>query len=342
MKRVYRKIAGIFICVFFLVMLVSVAFAADAKVVINLGQYQTGEDFPGYRIAEYFVKKVDELSQGRIQVKHFPGDLLGDWETQEVHVKEGSLDMCFAPATAAFDPEMEFVRVPYLVYSWDGVKRLFTGGGEGEKLLMEICQRNNTYCIGVAPEGFSVIVSTKEFTPLPKHPSVRSIKTRVMPAKLEEITGKALGFMTLSMPWGEIHSALMLGTIDAAMGPVYGEVTLFKDVVKYMYNYNYGFYAAPWIFNLDRWNSLSEEDRNILLAAFEEAKNIEWERAIETQENAIEQMKAAGVKVIDLTDEQMAANVKVCREEVWDWAAENMFSKEFMDKIRSMAEEISQ
>ena len=38
----------------------------------------------------------------------------------------------------------------------------------------------------------------------------------------------------------------------------------------------------------------------------------------------------------------MAANVKVCREEVWDWAAENMFSKEFMDKIRSMAEEISQ
>ena len=70
---------------------------------------------------------------------------------------------------------------------------------------------------------------TKEIYPITRNTrSVRSIKTRVMPAKLEEITGKALGFMTLSMPWGEIHSALMLGTIDAAMGPVYGEVTLFK------------------------------------------------------------------------------------------------------------------
>jgi len=321
---------------------ISGAFASDAKIIINLGQYQTGEDFPGYRIAEYFAKRVNELSQGRIQVKHFAGDLLGDWETQEVHVKEGSLDMCFAPATAAFDPEEEFVRLPYLVYSWNGAKRLYTNGGEGEKLLNEICKRNNTYCIGVAPEGFSVIVSTKPFTPLPKHPSVKKIKARVMPAKLEEITGQSLGFMTLSMPWGEIHSALMLGTIDAAMGPVYGEVTLFKDVVKYMYNYNYGFYAAPWIFNLNRWNSLSKEDQRILKTAFDEAKNIEWERAIETQKNAVEQMKAAGVNVIELTNDQMAANVKVCREEVWDWASKHMFNKEFMEKLKGMAEKIPQ
>jgi TRAP-type C4-dicarboxylate transport system substrate-binding protein len=334
--QLMKKLLSVIMCGAMLVAFAGAAFAAD--ITINLGQYQTGEEFPGYRIAEHFKKRVAELSDGRIEIKHFAGDLLGDWETQQIHVKEGSLDMCFSPASASFDPEMEFVRLPYLVHSWEGAKNLYQKGGEGEKLLNKISRRNNTHCVGVGPEGFSLVVSNKEFTPMPGHETLKNIKTRVMPAKLEEITGKSFGFMTLSMPWGEIHSALMLGTIDAAMGAVYGEVALFKDVVKYQYNYNYGFYAAPWIINLDLWNSLSAEDQEILEKALAEAIDLEWERAVETQQKAIATMEEAGVEVIELTDEQLAANMKAARENVWSWAAENMYSEEFMEKVKGMAE----
>lgn len=331
-----KKLLGVFICAILLVTIAGTSFAADIK--INLGQYQTGEEFPGYRIAEHFSKRVAELSQGKIEVKHYAGDLLGDWETQQIHVKEGSLDMCFSPASASFDPEMEFVRLPYLVLSWEGAMNLYKKGGEGEQLLNEISLRNNTYCLGVGPEGFSVVVSNKKFTPMPGDENLQKIKTRVMPAKLEEITGKSFGFMTLSMPWGEVHSGLMLGTIDAAMGAVYGEVALFKDVVKYMYNYGYGFYAAPWIINLEKWKSLSEEDQKILQVAMTEAIDLEWERAKQTQSDAIATMKEANVEVNELTAQQLAANAKACRENVWTWAAENMYSKEFMEKVQGFAE----
>ena len=314
---------------------------AGADVKINLAQYQTGPEFPGYRIADYFVKRVDELSEGRIEINHFAGDLLGDWETQEIHVKEGSLNMCKAPASSTFDLEMEFVRMPYVIFNWEGAKNVYGPGGGGEQLLNEICQRNNTYCLGVEPEGFIVVVSTKEFTPLPGHKSIGKLKTRVMPAKIEEISGRTLGFLTLSMSWGEIHSALMLGTIDAAMGPCYGEAPLFKDVVKKQYNYNYGFAAAPWIINLDLWNSLSEEDQGILQTAMTEAIGREWDRGTETQETAMAEMRDAGVDVVDLTNEQMTANVEAMRDKVWSWAAENIYSEEFMNKIKSFAQPVN-
>ena len=319
---------------------VSSAKAPGSSYKITLAQYQTGPEFPCYRIAEYFVQKVDELSDGRITIDHFPGDLLGGWETQEVSVKEGSLDMCQAPASSIFDPEIEFVRLPYVVFSWEGAKNVYGPGKDGEKLIEEICGRNNTYCLGVQPEGFLVSVSTKKFTPLPGDDSIKKIKTRVPGVKIEEITGKTLGFSTLSMSFGEIHSALMLGTIDAAIGPSYGEAPLFKDVVKYMYKYNYVFAAAPWIINLDLWNSLPEEDQEILRTAMTEAIAIEWDIGRKTEEEAIAKMQEAGVEVVDLTTEQMAANVEACRNKVWSWAAENIYKKEFLNTVLSFAEEL--
>lgn len=326
---IFFSILGIF---------VTSGIASEPEYVINLAQYQTGPEFPGYRIAEYFKERVDELSDGRIEIKHFPGDLLGDWETQETHVKEGSLDMCKAPASATFDLEMEFVRMPYVIFSWDGAKEVYGPGGGGEALLNEIMVRNNTYCLGVEPEGFIVVVSKNEFTPLPGHESIKKIKTRVMPAKVEEITGKTFGFSTLSMSWGEIHSAIMLGTIDAAMGPCYGEAPLFKDVVKYQYNYNYGFAAAPWIINNDLWESLSAEDQEILQTAMREAIGIEWDRGVETEENAMAEMREAGVEIIDLTSEQLSANIEACRDQVWNWAAQEIYDEELMNTIRGFAE----
>lgn len=337
-KKYILVFLGLLLVFFMFSIFVSSGSASGSSYKINLGQYQTGPEFPGYRIAEAFVKKVGELSDGRITINHFAGDLLGDWETQEIHVKEGSLDMCMAPASATFDPEMEFVRLPYVVFSLEGAKKVYGPGGGGKKLLNEICERNNTHCLGVEPEGFIVAVSTEKFTPLPGDPSIKKLKTRVMPAKIEEITGKTLGFLILSMSWGEIHSALMLGTIDAAIGPCYGEAPLFKDVVKYQYNYNYGFAAGPWIINLDLWNNLSKKDQEILQTAMDEAISIEWDRAAKTEEESMSIMRKAGVEVIDLTKEQMMANVIALRDKVWSWAAKNMYSEEFMNTIKSFAE----
>jgi len=337
-KKYILVFSGLLLVFFMFSIFVSSGFASDSSYKINLGQSETNPATTSYRIGDAFEKKVAELSDGRITIDQFKGDLLGDWETQEIHVKEGSLDMCMAPASATFDPKMEFVRLPYVIFSLEGAKKVYGPGGGGKKLLNEICEKNNTYCLGVEPQGFIIVLSTKKITPLPGDPSIKKIKTRVMPAKLEEITGRTLGFSTLSMSWGEVHSALMLGTIDALMGSTYGETPMFKDIVKYQYNYNYGFSAVPWIINLDLWNSLSKKDQEILQTAMDEAMSFEWDRAAKTEEETISIMQKAGVEVIDLTKEQMMANVIALRGKVWSWVAKNFYSEEFMNTILSFAE----
>jgi len=71
-----------------------------------------------------------------------------------------------------------------------------------------------------------------------------------------------------------------------------------------------------------------------------EATGLEWDRAIEVQENGIAEMKEAGVDVVDLTEEQMAANVELLRDKVWGWAAENIYSEEFINKIKSFCQPV--
>ncbi|GAJ05572.1 unnamed protein product, partial [marine sediment metagenome] len=123
-----------------------------------------------------------------------------------------------------------------------------------------------------------------------------------------------------------------------AMGPTYAESPLFKDVAKYLYRYNYGFAAGPWIVNLDLWNSLSAEDQDILQTAMTKALSDAWDRGEELDRVGIDEMKAAGVEIVELTTEQMSANVEACRDKVWAWVETEMFSKEFMDMVRGLAQ----
>jgi TRAP-type C4-dicarboxylate transport system substrate-binding protein len=78
-KKYILVFLGLLLVFFMFSIFVSSGSASGSSYKINLGQYQTGPDFPGYRIAEAFVKKVAELSDGRITINHFAGDLLGDW-----------------------------------------------------------------------------------------------------------------------------------------------------------------------------------------------------------------------------------------------------------------------
>ena len=314
--------------------------ASGSSYSINLAQYQTIPEMNYYRNAEYFKKRVGELSDGRITINHFPGDLLGGWEIQSSHVKEGSLDMCSLSISATFDPEAEFTRMPYLIFNWEGAKKVYGPDGGGAKFLDEICERNNTHSLGHDPTGFIVLLSKKEITPLPGDESIKKLKSRVMAAKIEEITGRTFGFITLSLPFAEVNSALMLGTIDAAIGPTYEEAPLFKDVIKYQYNYNYGFCIDPWIINGDLWKSLPAEDQEILQTAMREAIDTSWEISMSNQEKLVVEMREAGVQVVDLTKEQMAANVRACRDTVWSWAAKNLFSEELINKIKSFAQPV--
>ncbi|HUV57110.1 MAG TPA: TRAP transporter substrate-binding protein DctP [Dehalococcoidales bacterium] len=309
----------------------------EEGVTIILAQHKALPSMSGYSHAEQFRTTVWKNSDGRIEVKHFPGDLLGDWKVQVAQVREGAIDMSLCPASATFDKQLEFSVVPFVVFTWDGAKNAYQAGSPAAELIETICERNNTHFFGIDPMGFSIVVSAKEFTPMPGDSSITKLKTRVH-AKIAEITAQAIGFRTLTMPLSEVHGALMLGTIDAAFGPTYQEARYFTDVAKYVYQITSSFNPPAWIMNLDRWNSLSAEDQNILQTAMDEVLASAWEEAIVGEQEAIKLLEAEGMEIVAITPEQMHAIVQKCRDEVWPWAEENLIGKETMDMVKGFAQ----
>jgi CO/xanthine dehydrogenase Mo-binding subunit len=138
-----KNIYFIFFIIFVLLNIsITLSFASDKTYKLKLAQYQPTEDYINYQVAEQFIKRVAELSNGRIIINHYPGDLLGGWETQQIQVKQGSLDICLSPASATFAPELEFTRLPYIVFDWESAKEVY-GFGKGFALSDVIVE--NTY-----------------------------------------------------------------------------------------------------------------------------------------------------------------------------------------------------
>jgi len=249
---------------------------------------------------------------------------------------KGAIDMGRLPASAVFDPKLELACTPYIVNSWEGATAFFGPGGTASDLIADILEPHGLHHFACEPEGFGIVPATKQFVPMPKTPEIAKIKTRVPFGKMMEKLGQSFGMMVVSMSFGEVPSAMMLGTIDAAIGPTFPEATAWTDVIKYVYEYRYNIWVGSWEMNIDSWNSLSAADQDIIENAVSEALIHEWSRGEQSEQDNITFLKNAGVEVIALTPEQMKANAQAARDEVWPFA-EEQFGKELMDQLKAVA-----
>jgi len=303
-------------------------------------EWTFGQCFPEgtirYDFAEDLVKRVDEASNGRIILNHYPGDLLGDWAVQAENVMRGTQDVYVGAVPSSVTPKWEVHSLVYIVGDWDHAYEFYKPGGWLYGVFQKIAEEDSNWkVLGIAPEGFAGIVSTKEFAPMP---GPKNLKARVMGAEGWRLMMEAIGFDAVTMPWSEIHSALMLGTIDAAMGATGADdYDMFSDVADYAYFYNAAFGTNLLIVNLDLFNSLSPADQELLEKVGSEWTAYTWSVYKDYQDEKWDEIRAAGkIEIIELTPEQWSANAEVVRAAAWPYY-EEVVGKDIMDVIEANA-----
>ena len=181
----------------------------------------------------------------------------------------------------------------------------------------------------------SGIMTKKEITPTPDWVKANGIKMRAMSNKAEEEGGKALDFLVTTIPWGELHTALATGVVDAASGSTIQFLSTFADVAPYWYMYNQSFNLEWAVMNPGVWNNLPPEDQGIVQQALDNALAYEWETLktnfAKAEANAF---KDHGVTVVHLSPDQMAANVQAVRDKQWSFL-ETVLGAELMNEIKS-------
>ena len=295
-------------------------------------------DHINHTTSETFIKKLGELSGGKLNVEYHPGGDLGDWVVQFEQVMQGALPMSMTWLASDFDKRLDIAYLAYVVDNWKDGTRVYGPGGPMIEVYNDLLEPLNVKLLVTLPTDFGSIAIRKGVgkKPVMFPGDASGIKIRVPPLAIGVKRFEAWGFSPVPIPFSELYTALQLGTVDArSFGPPV-EIWQMRDVLEtYILTRDY-FEHAFWMVNKDWWDGLSKDERGWIQAAADHAAADAWRDAEALGQSFIEKVKDYGINVIELTPEQRAAAKNLVYEHEWPWMEERV-GKELMDKIKNAA-----
>jgi TRAP-type C4-dicarboxylate transport system substrate-binding protein len=267
---------------------------------------------------ESFLKFIDKLNaagEGVVRIEFVGGPEAIPTFDQPEAARTGVIDVIYGPASyyPGIVPETDA-----LVGS--NVTPMEKRQNGGIDLLNQIHQEKmNVYLLGHPDGGIQFhVYMTKE--PQLKDgglPDMSGIKLRGAPIYREFFTDY-LGatFVQVNVP--EVYTALERGTVDGLGWPSIGVMDLSWDnFLKYRIDPGYFQTDLVILVNLDKWNALSDEAKQILqdTAIAWEEESYEMLQALRAEEDA--EMKKRGMQVVELAPEAADAYLSAAYEEAW-------------------------
>ena len=167
--------------------------------------------------------------------------------------------------------------------------------------------------MSVSMQGYHLF--TKK--PLSEGGDLRGRKIRGTPTYHGVI--RALGGEPVVLPGSEIYSALQKGIVDGAGWPAAGMVSMkHYEVASYRLRPTFGTATQPVFVNLKKWNSLSAEEKSVLLKAGELTElEMPW-IGNEIQKEEDKTLDKLGVKVEQMPPDVAAKVQTAFIESIWE------------------------
>jgi TRAP-type C4-dicarboxylate transport system substrate-binding protein len=293
-------------------------------------------DSDGAKAAERFAEKVAEKSEGRVQIQVYPASQLGDWIEVHEQVSFGALDLAMQPLSNSYDQRLAIAWFPYTTTTYESAEEAFTEGGFIHQIVDDVIAEQNlkllgVYGVGMGGAGFATEVANPT-DPAAEH----DLKVRIWPGgTTHRHMMERFGYNTATVPWAELYTGLQTGVVDGQIGGT-PEMTLdnFKDVTKTWIQYNDHFEPAWFFVSRPLFESMPEADQKALVDA---AQEITKERFAEVQKADaafLQEMRDAGIEVVDFDEATLEEFARVTREEVWP-EIEGEVGEEVMAQLRS-------
>jgi TRAP-type C4-dicarboxylate transport system substrate-binding protein len=302
-----------------------------------------GEENIRQYAAEYFVDLMESKSAGRIKTTIYIGLTLGDWTVANEMVQEGSLELCLDNHYPALDERLNAQFLNYLFFDWAGCREAFMEpGGWMNEVQEPVFTKVGFKQLGTVNPGWVGIGFKKGVHPDATNvdawfADAAKIKIRCEPAKLMEKVAESLGFKVEVMPYSELYTALQTGVVEGWIGGTLVDSMLWLDILDYFVQARDRIDLENLFMNLELWNSLSDEDKEIVRSSAVEAQNWAWDWIEEEEKTWVGQAEAAGMEVAELAPEVMAEIVRRDHETEWPFAEQELVGKEMMDAIRAHA-----
>ena len=282
---------------------------------------------PKGKAADFFEKRLEELSGGRIDVQVYPSSQLYKDNAVLKAIRLNSVQMA-APSFSKFGkivPNLALFDLPFIFKDLDHLHRV-QDGEVGAKLKAMVTAKG-IVALNFWDNGFKQLSSNKK--PLLMPEDAKGQKFRIMSSKVLEAQFHAVGANPQMMPFSEVYSGLQQGVIDAAENPISNIYTKkFHEVQKYLSISDHGYLGYLVVMSKKFWKSLPEDLQKNVTQAMNEATEKEREYAQELNDSQLAQIKAYAKKTGDLTIYNLTAEQK----NAWRTSVSKIYPKFYSDR----------
>lgn len=255
--------------------------------------------------AQRFAEIVDEKSGGKLEVKLYPGGVLGGEAVVASSMQGGTIEMSMmGPGLlTGMDADFGVFDTPFLFDDFKEVDAVLDGP-VGKKLLDKLPQKG---LIGLSywDHGFRILTNSRR--EVSKLEDIEGLKIRVQQIPVFIEMFNALGANALPMPFTELYTALETGTVDGQENPFISvEASSFYEVQEYASNTRHAYSPLLVLASKKFWDQLSNDERGILLDAANETKPYQRETSRAMDAKAVETLKENGMTVTDVAPEERA------------------------------------
>jgi len=284
-----------------------------------------GTSFPWGQGAEIWSKLVRERTDGRINIKVYPGTSLvqGDQTREFTAIRQGVIDMAVG-STINWSPqvkELNLFSLPFLMPDYAAIDAL-TQGEVGKEIFARL-DKAGVVPLAWGENGYRQLSNSKRDIKRPE--DMKGMKLRVVGSPLYIDTFTALGANPTQMSWADAQPALASGAVDGQENPlsIYTGSKLYTVGQKHLTLWNY--VADPLIFvvNKEVWQSWSEKDRDIVRQAAVDAAKEEIviaRKGVTRNDRALlDDIAKQGVTITELDQAGHDAFVKVTQPVYDKW-----------------------
>ncbi|MCZ2413430.1 MAG: DctP family TRAP transporter solute-binding subunit [Burkholderiales bacterium] len=284
-----------------------------------------GTAFPWGKGAQIWIDLVRERTQGRINMKLYPGVSLinGDQTREFSAIRQGVIDLAVG-STINWSPqvrELNLFSLPFLARDHAGLDALTQG--EVGKRILQIVEKAGVVPLAWGENGFREVTNSRREIRTPA--DMKGLKFRVVGSPIFNDTFTALGANPTQMSWADAQPALASGAVEGQENPlhIFTAAKLHTLAQKYVTMWDYVADPLIYVVNREVWNSWTPADRDIVRAAALEAGKQEIAIARKglsgSDMSMVREVEALGVKVTQLTPAEKQAFEKAIKPVYDKW-----------------------
>ena len=289
-------------------LLVSSVIAADYTIKVT---HVVSPNTPKGMGADFFAKRVGELTAGKVEVIVFPNSqLYGDGEEMKA-LKLGNAHIAM-PSFSKFTsivPEMQLFDLPFLFRDDNHLHAVLDG--EVGKIIKDKVTAKGFVALDYWDAGFKHLSSNKKAILLPEDAAGQ--KFRIMSSHVLEAQFKTVGGNPQVLPFSEVYSALQQGVVDGAENPLSNFYTKkFNEVQTDLTLSAHGYLGYLVIMSESFWKKFPNDLKPMVIQAMKEATEYERKIAAQDDEDTLKKIKeyatqSGKLKVHTLTADQKKA-----------------------------------